>query len=396
MIVMMRSSIFAILCLMMGMFSTAVFAADEEDEGNPLANIPLRPIGPAITSGRISDFAFYPGGDHEFLVATSSGGLWKTDNGGITWNPLMDKEGSFALGVVELDPNDSKTIWVGSGENNAQRSVAYGDGVYKSIDGGSTWQNMGLKDSGHISQIWINPDDSSDVLVAAQGPLWNDGGDRGLYRTSDGGATWNRILDIDEHTGVNEFVVDPRNHDNIVASSYQRRRHVWVLINGGPGSAIHKTTDGGATWNKITAGLPSDHMGRIGIAAAPSNPDMIYAIIEANDEEQGVYRSTDFGNNWSKRSSYVSGSPQYYNELIIDPHNAERVYSMNTFTMLSNDGGENFSPISNNWRHVDDHALWIDPDNTDHLYIGGDGGIYETWDRGDNWRHVRNLNITQF
>jgi photosystem II stability/assembly factor-like uncharacterized protein len=386
----------ASICCVLATSFPAVYAAEESENGNPLATIPLRPIGPAITSGRISDFAFYPGGDHEFLVGVASGNLWKTDNGGITWTPLFDNEGSFAIGVVELDPNDSKTIWVGTGENNAQRSVAYGDGVYKSIDGGASWTNMGLKDSGHISQIWINPEDSDDVLVAAQGPLWSSGGDRGLYRTMDGGATWNRMLDIDEHTGVNEFVVDPRNSDVIVASSYQRRRHVWVLINGGPGSAIHRTTDGGKTWNKVSAGLPSDHMGRIGLAGAPSDPDVIYAIIEANDEEKGVYRTTDFGSNWTKQSSYMASSPQYYNELVVDPHNSDRVYSLNTFTMKSEDGGKTFAPISNQWRHVDDHALWIDPDNTKHLYIGGDGGIYETWDRGDTWRHVRNLSIAQF
>jgi len=389
-----RFVIAASICGVLSMSPVVVQAADED--GNPLASIPLRPIGPAITSGRISDFAFYPGGDHEFLVGVASGNLWKTDNGGTTWTPLFDNEGSYAIGVVELDPNDSKTIWVGTGENNAQRSVAYGDGVYKSIDGGASWKNVGLNDSGHISQIWINPENSDDVLVAAQGPLWSDGGDRGLYRTTDGGSSWDRILDIDEHTGINEFVVDPRNPDVIVASSYQRRRHVWVLINGGPGSAIHKTTDGGKTWERITAGLPTDHMGRIGLAGAPSDPDMIYAIIEANDEERGVYRSTDFGNNWSKRSSYMTTSPQYYNELVVDPHDAERVYSLNTFTMKSEDGGKTFAPISNQWRHVDDHALWIDPTNTEHLYIGGDGGIYESYDRGDTWRHVRNLSIAQF
>ena len=303
-------------------------AADDEDEGNPLASLPLRHIGTAITSGRISDFAFYPGGDHEYLVAVSSGNLWKTDNAGITWNPIFDNEGSYAIGVVEIDPSDTQTIWVGTGENNAQRSVAYGDGVYKSTDGGKSWNNTGLKDSGHISQIWINPEDSDEVLVAAQGPLWNEGGDRGLYRTLDGGDNWERILDVDEHTGVNEFVVDPNDPDVIVASSYQRRRHVWVLINGGPGSAIHKSMDRGKTWTKITAGLPGDHMGRIGLAAAPSDDNMIYAIIEANDEERGVYRSTDFGSNWSKRSSYMTTSPQYYNELVVDPKNAERVYSV--------------------------------------------------------------------
>ena len=366
------------------------------DDAHPLAGLPLRHIGPALNSGRISDFAFHPTNPEIFYIAVASGGVWKTTNDTITWQPLFDREGSYATGVVELAPSDPKIVWVGTGENNAQRSVGYGDGVYKSIDGGASWRNMGLKDSGHISQIWIDPEDASHVLVAAQGPLWNSGGDRGLYRTRDGGETWSRILKMDEDTGVNEFVVDPRNPDVIVASTYQRRRHVWVLINGGPGSGIHKTTDGGASWSKISAGLPKDHMGRIGLAMAPSAPDTLYAIIEASDKEKGVYRSQDFGNNWAKRSDYVASSPQYYNELIVDPYDPDRVYSMDTYSRMSEDGGKTFPKLGNNARHVDDHALWIDPDNTMHLYIGGDGGIYETWDRGQTWRHVRNLSITQF
>lgn len=377
-------------------FAVTSVAAAKESAENPLADLPMRHIGSALMSGRISDFAFYPDGNQAFITGVSSGGVFRTTNGGTTWEPLFDGESSYAIGVVEIDPNDSDTLWVGTGENNAQRSVAAGDGVYKSVDGGKSWANMGLEASGHISQIWINPEDSDEVLVAAQGPLWSDGGDRGLYRTTDGGATWESVLTIDEHTGINEFVVDPRNPDVIVASSYQRRRHVWVLINGGPGSGIHKSTDRGKTWTEISSGLPSDHMGRIGLAGAKSDPDMIYAIIEASDKEKGVYRSTDFGSTWEKRSSYMTSSPQYYNEIVVDPQNAERLYALNTFTMKSEDGGKSFSAISSQWRHVDDHALWIDPENTAHLYIGGDGGIYESWDRGNTWRHIRNLSITQF
>jgi photosystem II stability/assembly factor-like uncharacterized protein len=374
-------------------------ADDEKSELNdhPFAGLALRPIGPAITSGRISDFAFHPERKQEYYVATASGNVWKTTNNGITWDAIFDNEGSYATGVVTLDPSDPHTVWVGTGENNAQRSVGYGDGVYKSTDGGKSWANMGLEESGHISQIWVDPNDSDTVLVAAQGPLWNSGGDRGLYKTTDGGKTWEAILTVDEHTGVNEFVVDPRNADNIVASTYQRRRHVWVLINGGPGSAIHKTTDGGKTWTKVEQGLPSkDHLGRIGLAGAPSDPDMIYAIIEASDEEKGVYRSTDFGATWEKRSDYMTTSPQYYNELIVDPQDPDRVYAMNTFTNITEDGGKTWSALSLDWRHVDDHALWIDPDFTAHLIIGGDGGIYESWDRGETWRHIRNLSLGQF
>jgi len=363
---------------------------------HPLAGIPLRNIGPALTSGRVADFAFVPGKPESFYVAMASGGVWKTENNGITWKPVFDNENSFAIGVVELDPNNPNIVWVGSGENNAQRSVGYGDGVYKSVDGGKSWKHMGLKESGHISMIRFHPDDSNIVYVAAQGPLWNSGGDRGLYRSTDAGESWKRILDIDENTGINEFVIDAKNPDVIVASSYQRRRHVWTLINGGPESGIHKTTDGGINWHKVAGGLPSGDLGRIGLAAAPSAPNMIYAIIEANAKDKGVYRSTDFGESWDKRSDHLTSSPQYYNELYVDPQDPERVYSIDTFTHVSADGGTSWNKISFKHRHVDDHALWIDPANTSHLYIGGDGGVYESWDRGELWRHVRNLPATQF
>jgi photosystem II stability/assembly factor-like uncharacterized protein len=244
--------------------------------------------------------------------------------------------------------------------------------------------------------IRFHPGDSNTIYVAAQGPLWSPGGDRGLYRSTDGGASWKRILDIDENTGINEFVIDPANPDVIVASSYQRRRHVWTLINGGPGSGIHKSTDGGVSWHKIEGGLPKGDLGRIGLAAAPSAPNMIYAIIEADEDGKGVYRSTDFGESWDKQSDHSTSSPQYYNELYVDPQNPERVYSVDTFTQVSADGGESWEKISFKNRHVDDHALWIDPDDNNHLYIGGDGGVYESWDRGELWRHVRNLPVTQF
>ena len=382
-----------LFCLLV---SGSIHAAEGEDEGHPLAGIPLRSIGPALTSGRIADFAFHPDRWQHFYVAVASGKVWKTENNGITWKPIFENEGSYATGVVELDPSNPSTIWLGTGENNSQRSVGFGDGVYKSVDGGKSWNNMGLKDSGHISMIRIHPEDGDVVWVAAQGPLWKSGGDRGLYLTREGGSSWSRILDIDEDTGVNEFVMHPEDPDVIVASSYQRRRHVWTLINGGPGSGIHKTTDGGQSWTKVSKGLPKGEQGRIGLAMAPSSPNVIYAIIEADEEEQGIYRSTDFGESWEKRSDHMTSSPQYYNELYVDPNDPDVVYSVDTFTHRSDDGGETWSRIGFKNRHVDDHALWIDPANSDHLYIGGDGGIYETWDKGETWRHVSNLPITQF
>jgi len=382
--------------------SLIVFAAgqanaqEDQDKGHPLAGMPLRSIGPALTTGRVSDFAFFPGQWQKHYVAMASGNLWKTENNGITWSPVFEHEGAYALGVVELDPRNPNTVWVGTGENNSQRSVGYGDGVYRSLDGGKSWKNMGLKNSGHISMIRVHPDNSDIVWVAAQGPLWNPGGDRGLYKTTDAGQSWTRILNIDENTGVNEFVIDPADPDIIVASSYQRRRHVWTLINGGPGSGIHKTTDGGKTWREISQGVPGGDLGRIGLAMAPSSPNLLYAIIEADDEGKGVYRSTDFGESWEKRSDHMTTSPQYYNELVVDPNDADVVYSLDTFTNRSEDGGKTWNRLSIASRHVDDHALWIDPADSDHLVIGGDGGVYESWDYGQTWRHAGNLPTVQF
>jgi len=383
----------SVFSLFLFFISQPGFAAEDD---HPLAGIPLRSIGPALASGRIADFAFHPDHWKVHYVAMASGNLWKTENNGISWQPLFEDEGSYAIGVVELDPVNPNTVWVGTGENNSQRSVAYGDGVYKSLDGGKTWKNMGLKNSGHISMIRIDPSASDTVWVAAQGPLWNSGGDRGLYKTTDGGESWTQILDIDPDTGVNEFVIDPADPDVIVASSYQRRRHVWTLINGGPGSAVHKTTDGGKTWRKISEGMPEGDLGRIGLAAAPTAPNVLYAIIEADEKGKGVYRSTDFGESWEKRSDRMTTSPQYYNELFVDPNDADVVYSVDTFTSRSEDGGKTWNSISFESRHVDDHVVWIDPNNSSHLFIGGDGGMYESWDRGDSWRHVSNLPVTQF
>ena len=371
-------------------------AMSAEEIANPFANLSPRLIGPAAPSGRISDFSVNPKHTNIMYVATASGGVWKTSNKGTTWDPIFDNAGSYATGDVELDPTNPHVIWVGTGENNSQRSVANGNGVYKSIDGGKTWTNMGLKDSGHISQIWINPSDGDHVRVSSQGPLWNKGGDRGLFETQNGGKTWSLILEIGPHTGVYEFAIDPKNPDRIVASTYQRRRHVWTLINGGPGSGIHRSEDGGKTWSKITSGLPKTEMGRIGLAQAPSTPDTLYTIVEANDADKGIYVSHNFGVTWQKQSSHMTTSPQYYNELVVDPKDPKVLYSLDTLSKISKDGGKTWQDLSIKARHVDDHALWIDPDNTEHLIIGGDGGVYESWDRGQIWSHANNLPITQF
>ena len=372
---------------------------------HPYASLKLRLIGPSYPSGRISDFAVDPERPHRYFIATASGGLWQTTNDGITYKPVFDREASYAIGVVRLDPQDSQTVWVGTGENNNQRSVAWGDGVYKSTDGGKSWKNVGLKTSGHISDIDFHPKDRDTVFVASPGPLWNSGGERGLYKTTDGGKTWRRILNVDEHTGVNEVLIHPTRPEHILASSYQRRRHVWTLINGGPGSGLHKSTDGGKTWTRLKKGLPSVQMGRIGLAYAPSRPNRVYAIVEAvtpasdkakKTDGPGIYRSDDFGQTWKKVSSHKTSSAQYYNELFVDPHDADRVYAVDTFLSVSEDGGVSWKKLGLKHRHVDDHAVWIDPSNTEHLMVGGDGGIYETYDRGKTWSHADNLPIVQF
>ncbi|MEJ2537140.1 MAG: glycosyl hydrolase, partial [Calditrichia bacterium] len=289
----------------------------------------FRLIGPAATSGRIIDFAVNPDNIHEYYVAVASGGVWKTTNSGTTFEPVFDKEGSYSIGCVTMDPNNHHVVWVGTGENNSQRSVGYGDGIYKSLDGGKSWKNMGLKHSEHIAKIIVDPRDSQVVYVAAQGPLWGPGGDRGLYKSVDGGNNWQAILTISENTGVTDLVMDPRDPDLLYAASYQRRRHVYTLINGGPESALYKSIDAGKSWRKLESGIPKVDLGRIGLAISPANPDIIYAIIEAADDQGGFFRSNDRGESWEKRSSYMTTSPQYYQEIVADPLDVDLVYSLN-------------------------------------------------------------------
>ncbi len=360
------------------------------------AGLRLRSIGPALTSGRIGDFAVDPKHPERYFVAVASGGVWRTGNGGTTWTPVFDDEGSYSIGCVTLDPSNPYTVWVGTGENNSQRSVGWGDGVYRSDDGGQHWRNVGLKHSEHIGKILVDPRLSDVVWVAAQGPLWGPGGDRGLYKSTDGGKTWTVSLKISEDTGVSDVVMDPRKPDVMYASAYQRRRHVWTVINGGPESAIYKTTDGGANWRKVGEGLPKVDLGRIGLAVSPANPDVVYAIVEAAEDKSGFYRSADRGETWERRSDYKTTSGQYYQEIFCDPKNVDRVYSMDTWLHVTEDGGKTFRRLGEKTKHVDNHAMWIDPADTDHLLVGCDGGIYETYDRGATWQFKANLPVTQF
>jgi len=369
---------------------------DSKMKSSSFGSMKLRSIGPSITGGRVTDFLVMPGKRQHFFAALASGGIWETRNAGTTWKPVFDSYGSYSIGCMAIDPNNPHTLWAGSGENNSQRSVSFGDGVYRSLNGGKSWKNMGLKDSEHIGKILVDPRDSNTVFVAAQGPLWRSGGERGLYKTTDGGENWELVLEIDEHTGVNEVHMDPRDPDVLYASSYQRQRRVWTLINGGPGSAVHKSVDGGATWRKLSSGLPGGELGRIGMAISPVNPDVIYAIVEAQGSKGGVFRTTNRGETWTKQSSYMSSSPQYYNELVAHPTDVDTVYSLDTYLQISVDGGKTFNRVPNTNRHVDDHALWIDPADPDYLLVGCDGGVYDSHDGGKNWMFRANMPVTQF
>lgn len=400
---MLKKWIFSVcVVLFVGQIQAYAQDSDEPKDEAPGINSGLvsamkfRGIGPAFMSGRIGDIAVDPVNRSVWYVVASSGGVWKTENAGVTFKPIFDGQGSYSIGCVTICPHDRHTIWVGTGENNSQRSVGYGDGLYKSTDGGQSFKRVGLENSEHIGMIAVHPEDPNIVYVAAQGPLWKDGGDRGLYKTTDGGKTWTNILNISPMTGINEVHIDPSNPNILYASSYQRRRHEWVLIDGGPESTIHKSTDGGATWRKVSRGLPDTDKGKIGLDISPVNPEIVYAIVEAAEEKGGFFRSVNRGETWEKMSSYVSNGPQYYNEIVCCPHNVNRIYSLDTMMMVSEDGGRTFVNLGEDDKHVDNHALVIDPNDEQHLIVGCDGGLYETWDRGRTYDYKANLPITQF
>jgi photosystem II stability/assembly factor-like uncharacterized protein len=359
--------------------------------------LPLRPLGPALNSGRIADLAVDPRDPDRWFVAAASGGVWRTENHGVTWTPVFDQERSYSIGCVAIDPRNPFVVWVGTGENNAQRSVGYGDGVYRSEDGGKSWKRMGLERSEHIGRILVHPGDSNVVFAAAQGPLWGPGGDRGLYRTRDGGRTWKAVLTVSENTGVSDVVMDPRNPDVLLATAWQRRRHVFTMIGGGPESAIYKSTDGGETWRKVARGLPEkEDLGRIGLAVSPVDPDVVYATVEAFDKKaRGTYRSTDRGETWERRGDFAAAG-LYYGEIFADPRSRDRLYAMDVFLRVSDDGGKTFRPLGEQGKHVDNHVLWVDPSRPEHMLAGCDGGLYETFDGARTWSFFQNLPITQF
>ena len=382
--------------VLLGLLLTTPAAAQIEDA---LGALELREVGPAVAGGRIADIKVDPHNSSVWYVAVGSGGLWKTTNAGTTWTPVFDDQPSYSIGTVALDPTNSDVVWVGTGENVSGRHVGWGSGVYRSRDGGESWQNLGLETSEHIGKILIHPDDANTVFVAAEGALWSSGGERGVYKTEDGGETWSHVLEIDENTGVTDLEFDPTNPDVVYAAAYQRRRHIWGLMSGGESSGIYKSTDGGNSWREVTRGLPEGDMGKIGLAVTPADADIVYATIEANDEERGFYRSTDKGESWERRNGYISGGtgPHYYQEIEASPADKDLVIQMDVFFQVTRDGGETFDNLgTGREKHSDNHALWIDPANTQHMLGGTDAGLYETFDQGTTWRHFPNMPISQF
>ena len=378
--------------------------AAQEEEGrrsdDPMtaatfSGLRLRGIGPAFTSGRVSVIAVHPDDASHYFVAAASGGVWRTTNNGTSWTPVFDSQGSYSIGTVVIDPKNPSVVWVGTGENNSQRSVSYGDGVYKSEDGGRTWRNMGLRKSEHIARILIDPRDSNVIYVAAPGPLWKGGGDRGLYKSTDGGKNWTSLIKVGEYTGVADVIMDPRNPDILLAATHQRQRRYFTLIHGGPESALWRSLDAGKTWSRVAGGFPGGELGRIGLNHAPSNPSVIYAQVEAGEGRGGLYRSADNGVIWERRNSFDSQG-QYYAKVVVDPADPDRVYVMNVSIMVSNDGGRTQAPLASRHKHVDNHDIWIDPRNNSHYLVGCDGGVYETFDKGENWIFKANLPIPQF
>ena len=396
--------------LLLGLFLVILFApsarADEEAEksektklsAETFSGISLRNIGPALMSGRIADAAIDPAQPNTWYVAVGSGNVWKTVNAGTTWTPIFDKYDSYSIGCVTIDPSNHHVIWVGTGENVGGRHVGYGDGVYKSLDGGKSFKNMGLKDSEHIAKILVDPRNSGTVYVASQGPLWSSGGERGLYKTTDSGKTWEQILSKGPYTGVTDVVFDPRNPDILYAATHQHHRTVWALVNGGPETGIFKSIDKGQNWKELKSGLPGTDKGKIALAVSPMKPDVIYASIELAGRKGGFWRSENGGQSWSKMSDYISGGtgPHYYQEIYCDPYRFDVVYQANVRLGRTEDGGKTWETVESRWKHVDNHVVVFHPNDPDFLLVGCDGGLYRSFDRGETFEYFPNLPLTQF
>ncbi|MEA1887667.1 MAG: glycosyl hydrolase [Bacteroidota bacterium] len=388
------------LGLLLLFISCSLMAQDPGSKLNSstFKGLEFRNIGPAFASGRIADIDIHPQDDNCWYVAVGSGGVWKTVNAGVTWKPVFDDQGSYSIGCVTIDPLNPNRVWVGTGENIGGRHVAYGDGIYLSEDGGKSWKNMGLKESEHISKIIVHPENPEVVYVAAQGPLWNKGGDRGLYKTTDGGSSWEKVLGVNEWTGVTDIVIDPSDPERLYAATWQRHRNVAAYMGGGSGSGIYRSDDGGKNWKKLTSGIPGSNLGKIGLAISPFNNDVIYAAIELDRRTGGIFMSENRGESWTKQSDAVSGAtgPHYYQELYASPHYEGRLYLVDNNIQVSNDHGKTFYGMKEVRKHGDSHSINFRKDDPDYLLVGTDGGVYESFDNTENWRFMGNLPITQY
>ena len=378
---------------------TGPLTAQQPITSDELAAFSARHVGPAVTGGRIHDVEALPGDPSTVYVATASGGLWKSVNRGITWTNLWEHMPVSTFGDLAIAPTDPNILYAGTGEQQNRQSTSWGNGVYRSDDAGATWRHLGLEGTHHTGRVQVHPSNPDIVYVAALGNLWRSTADRGVYRSRDGGRSWDRVLYVDERTGAVDLVIDPSNPDVLYAAMYQRQRRTWGFNGGGPGSGIHKTTDGGDSWRELTNGLPAGDKGRIGIAISPSDPNVLNALVQHADESGG-YRSEDGGESWEKVSTQ-NIRPMYYSHVFIDPSNENRVYTLATSAHRSEDGGRTFTEIAERPTydvgvHADHHTMWIDPGDPEHFYLAGDAGLHETYDMGVTFRRINNLPIGQF
>ena len=386
------------LCFLLNINAQKKKSQKYDLKSSQLSGLEFRSIGPAFMSGRIADIAINSENENEWYVAVGSGGVWKTSNSGTTWDPIADDQPFYSTGCITIDPHNSSKIWLGTGENVGGRHVGIGHGVYMSENGGEKWKYMGLKSSEHISKIIISPNDPNLIFVASQGPLWSSGGERGLFRSIDGGKNWKNVLDINKWTGVTDIVIDKNDPNILYAATWQRHRNVAAYMGGGPGTSIYKSIDSGISWFKIDVGLPESNLGKIGLAISPFDSSIIYAAIETDRRNGGVYKTTNSGGSWVKMSDTVSGAtgPHYYQELVASPHVFDKIYLMDTNVQVSDNGGKDFYMMNESDKHVDNHSLTFKMSDPNYLLIGTDGGIYESFDDTDSWKFVANLPLTQF
>ena len=383
-----------LICFFLADFS----ALAQKSNSNLFGGLKFRNIGPAMTSGRIADIAIHPENENVWYVAVGSGGVWKTKNSGTTWKAIFENQKVYSTGCITIDPNNPSTIWLGTGENVGGRHAGFGDGIYVSHNDGKSWKNMGLENSEHLSKIIVHPDNSDVVWVASQGPLWSKGGDRGVYKSIDGGKTWKRTLGDSEWVGATDLLIDPTNPDVLYAATWQRHRTVAGYLGGGPGSGLHKSIDGGETWKALKNGIPNSNLGKIGLAMSPFNSKVIYAAIELDRTKGGFYMSSNGGQTWVKQSDAVAGGtgPHYYQEIIASPHHEGTIYFMNNSALESKNHGKTFERMRRSNQHSDSHALVFKKSDPNYLLIGTDGGLYESFDGTESWKYVRNLPITQY